>query len=148
MHIFLGSWPPPCVILKENILIGAEVFGKAKNFKTHLDKNQPGWFLSCVGIRWRKSLISIIFLIWPTLEARAEIQKYFVGFLVSMKTLKFALKINWPTLKRKRQKYIKKFYWWKVQWTILLFHLYFTWNDTFSFLFKLILCHYLWSHPL
>ena len=40
--------------------------------------------------------LSYIILIWPLLEARAEIQKYFVGFLVQMKSLEFAFEINWP----------------------------------------------------
>ena len=35
-------------------------------------------------------------MIWPILEARAEIEKYFVHFLVKMKTSKFAFEINWP----------------------------------------------------
>jgi hypothetical protein len=35
-------------------------------------------------------------MIWPILEARAEIQKYFRWFLVQMKTSKFAFEINWP----------------------------------------------------
>ena len=34
-------------------------------------------------------------MIWPILEARAEIGKYF-RFLVQMKTSKFAFDINWP----------------------------------------------------
>ena len=37
-----------------------------------------------------------IFLIRPVVEARAEVQQYFVPFLVQMKTLKFAFKIYWP----------------------------------------------------
>ena len=40
--------------------------------------------------------LSYIFLIWPLLEARAEIQKYFRWFLVQMKSLEFAFEINWP----------------------------------------------------
>ena len=40
--------------------------------------------------------LSYIFLIWPLLEARAEIQKYFHWFLVQMKSLEFAFEINWP----------------------------------------------------
>ena len=35
-----------------------------------------------------------IFLIRPLLEA--EIQKYFLGFLIKMKSLEFAFKINLP----------------------------------------------------
>ena len=42
--------------------------------------------------------LSYIFLIRPLLEARAEIQKYFHWFLVQIKTLKFAFKINWPLI--------------------------------------------------
>ena len=38
-------------------------------------------------------------MIRPLLEARAEIQKNFVGFLVQMKSLEFAFEINWPLLK-------------------------------------------------
>ena len=37
-----------------------------------------------------------IFLIWPLLEARAVIKNIFAGFLVQMKSLEFAFKINWP----------------------------------------------------
>ena len=40
--------------------------------------------------------LSYIFLIWPLLEARAEMQKYLCWFLVQMKRLEFAFKINWP----------------------------------------------------
>ena len=40
--------------------------------------------------------LSYIFLIWPLLEARAEIKKYFRWFLVQMKILEFAFEINWP----------------------------------------------------
>ena len=40
--------------------------------------------------------LSYIFLIRPLLEARAEIQKYFFGFLVQMKSLEFAFENNWP----------------------------------------------------
>ena len=40
--------------------------------------------------------LSYIFLIQPLLEARAEIQNIFVGFLVQMKSLKFAFEIDWP----------------------------------------------------
>ena len=35
-------------------------------------------------------------MMWPILEARAEIEKHFVRFLVQMKTSKFAFEINWP----------------------------------------------------
>ena len=36
-------------------------------------------------------------MIWPILEARAEIEEYFfVHILVQMKTSKFAFEINWP----------------------------------------------------
>ena len=38
--------------------------------------------------------LSYFFLIQPLLEARAEIQKYFVDFLVQMKSLEFAFEIN------------------------------------------------------
>ena len=37
-----------------------------------------------------------MFLIPPLLEDRAEIQKNFDGFLVQMKSIEFALEINWP----------------------------------------------------
>ena len=40
--------------------------------------------------------LSYIFLIWPLLEARAEIRNIFVGFLVQMKSLELAYEINWP----------------------------------------------------
>ena len=39
--------------------------------------------------------LSYIFLIWPLLEARPEMQKYFRWFLVQMKTLEFAFEIYW-----------------------------------------------------
>ena len=35
-------------------------------------------------------------MIWPILEARAEIQKYFRSFLVQMNTFKNHSEINWP----------------------------------------------------
>ena len=35
-------------------------------------------------------------MIWPILEARAEIQKYFIHFLVQMKTSKSHSEIIWP----------------------------------------------------
>ena len=38
--------------------------------------------------------LSYIFLIQPLLEARAEIQNYFFGFLVQMECLEFAFEIN------------------------------------------------------
>ena len=40
--------------------------------------------------------LSHIFLIWPLLEAREEIQKYFRWFLVQVRTFKSAFEINWP----------------------------------------------------
>ena len=49
-------------------------------------------------------LLSYIFLIPPLLEARAEIQKIFVGFLVQMKSLEFAFEINWPLLQNQMLK--------------------------------------------
>ena len=36
---------------------------------------------------------------WPILEARAEIQKKIVCFLVQVTTSKFAFEINWPLVK-------------------------------------------------
>ena len=39
-------------------------------------------------------------MIWPLLEARAEIQNIFIHFLVQMKTLKFAFEIYWPLVKK------------------------------------------------
>ena len=44
-RLFLGSRPPPYVILKENVLIGAQVFGKAKNYKPK----------KCVGKKQKES---------------------------------------------------------------------------------------------
>ena len=35
-------------------------------------------------------------MIWPILEAKAEIQKYFCSFLVEIKTSKSHSEINWP----------------------------------------------------
>ena len=43
--------------------------------------------------------LSYIFLIQPLLEARAEIQNIFAGFLVQMKSLEFAFEINRPLIK-------------------------------------------------
>ena len=40
-------------------------------------------------------MICILFWFDPFYRARAEIQKYFVHFLVQMKTSKFAFEINW-----------------------------------------------------
>ena len=37
-------------------------------------------------------------MIWPILEARAEIEKYFCSFFVQMKTSKSAFEINWPII--------------------------------------------------
>ena len=38
--------------------------------------------------------LSYIFLIRPPIEAKAELQNIFVGFLVQMKNLEFAFDIN------------------------------------------------------
>ena len=35
-------------------------------------------------------------MIWPILEARAEIQKYFRSFFGSNENFNFAFEINWP----------------------------------------------------
>ena len=35
-------------------------------------------------------------MIWPILEAMAEIEKYFRSFFGSNENLKFAFEINWP----------------------------------------------------
>ena len=48
----------------------------------------------------KQSLISMIichyFMIWPILEASAEMQKYFRSYLVQIKTSKSHSEINWP----------------------------------------------------
>jgi hypothetical protein len=46
-------------------------------------------------------------MIWPILEARAEIEKYFRSFLVQMKTSKFTFEINWPLEKRTKFRSLK-----------------------------------------
>ena len=44
---------------------------------------------------WTK-IWAITFMIWPILESRAEIQKYFRSFFGSNENLKICLEINWP----------------------------------------------------
>ena len=51
--------------------------------------------------------LSYVFLIWPLLEARAEVQKYFNGFLVQIKRLEFAFDIKWPLAKYQRSALLK-----------------------------------------
>ena len=53
-------------------------------------------------------IMSHYFMIWPILEARAEIQKYFRSFLVQMKTLKFASEVYWPLKSKYNEMYIHK----------------------------------------
>ena len=45
---------------------------------------------------WGYLLYVYLIFSWPLLEARAEIENIFVGFLVQMKTLEFAFEIKWP----------------------------------------------------
>ena len=102
--------------------------------------------------------ISFIWIVWSTLYVylwsgariyfSAEIQKYFVHFLVQMKTLKFAFEINWPLKEDNYQKYFLIFitrpafslssidYFWKIVF----------WNQI-NFGYFRPLGHCLWRDP-